>query len=225
MRLVGVTSKTRGFTLIELLISLSLLSLTIVAGNYVYLQLIGRWDKELGSFKADAIIAKRLYQLDRVVSGIIPYALIDEQGKPKFLFIGGERTILAVTSNGLVTGKTEVFRLSTVKKPSDKFDLIYQSISLQRIVLKSAEQNIEFENKVVLLTDVNSSSFDYFGWADLSLQAAKLPGSEPKWYQQYSALERITMPIQVRLSINGILLLASLDKKPDRWLGYYKVNK
>ena len=217
-----MTGKLRGFTLIELLISLTLLSLIVVTGSYTYVQLASRWDKELGGFHSELLKSQRLYQLDRVISGITPYVIRSSSNKPTFFFVGSESSLLAVTSQGLQSGQSEVFKLSIIKNESAKLDLVYQSTSLNHMVLTSAEQVIDFEHSIILLKDINTAKFDYFGWPDLSTKIAKVSKNGPRWFSVYSSLEKRLTPTKLRFSIDDTAILITLDHNANRWLSYFK---
>ena len=78
--------KQQGFTLIELLISVTLLSLIMFTGNYVYMQLASRWDKELGSFEHDIEQTKAIYILKNLLEGVEPYLIKNSKGRPEMFF-------------------------------------------------------------------------------------------------------------------------------------------
>ncbi|MBD1580976.1 prepilin-type N-terminal cleavage/methylation domain-containing protein [Pseudoalteromonas sp. S16_S37] len=210
----------KGFTLVELLISIALLSLVMVTGTFAYFQFASRWDKELGDFQQQAQTAKSIVQLEQVLKGIIPYVIRDEQGKPTFLFIGSDSRLMAVTNNGLNTAGPEVFRLA-VQQHAGQSRLVYQSASLENIVLTSTEQSIDFTNKKILLDDFRYLEFNYFGWENLTLKAKRVPGTSAQWFSDYKAKEREISPEYITLKIDDITISATLDNEPSAWKGHF----
>ena len=147
--------KQQGFTLIELLISVTLLSLIMFTGNYVYMQLASRWDKELGSFEHDIEQTKAIYILQNLLEGVEPYLIKNSKGRPEMFFVGGEDSLLVMTKSGFEdTQNPELVRLTAVQNKQGRFDLVYQAISSADMLLINSEQNIEFTSQKTLLSEL-----------------------------------------------------------------------
>ncbi|ATD08929.1 prepilin-type N-terminal cleavage/methylation domain-containing protein [Pseudoalteromonas piscicida] len=213
----------RGFTLVEMLIAITILSMVLVTGNYVYFQLVSRWDSQLGNFQQTAKSTKLVYQLDRLLSAIQPYVIRNEQGIPVFLFEGGRSSILAVASSGLIYDQQPVvFRLSLIKDKSGN-KLIYQSLKLAEQVVSSAQQQLNFTQSVVLLESVDTLELSYFGWRNLSDKAARV--GHPVWQPKYSGIEQELVPSEISLTLQlgqqQLAVVTNLDPNPNRWLRHY----
>ena len=216
----------KGFTLIELLISITLLSLIMFTGNYVYSQLASRWNKELGDFDQHLNDAKSVNRLQQLLQGIEPYIVQTAQQKQVFFFIGAEQSLLASTKRGIISdSRPEVFRITAVKNPSDKYDLVYQSISSAQMLLKRSDQEINFTHEMVLLHDLDDVKFTYFGWPSLEAKASRLPGIAALWYSSYSGINNLLTPEKIKLTLvkNGkaMSLVAPFDIEANNWLRHY----
>mgnify|MGYP005990255515 CR=1 FL=1 len=218
--------KQQGFTLIELLISVTLLSLLMFTGNYVYMQLASRWNKELGSFEQNAAQTKAIYLLQNTLDGIEPYLIKNKKGRPEMFFVGGNNSLLAITKVGLIdTQNPEIFRLTAVQNPQGKYDLVYQAISGSELLLINTEQNIEFTQQKTLLTNLDEVNISYFGWQSLDQMASQVPGIEPQWQASYSGIDQQLTPqrIQVTLIKNQqtLVFYNQLDSESNKWFGNY----
>lgn len=218
--------KQQGFTLIELLISVTLLSLIMFTGNYVYMQLASRWDKELGGFEQDIEQTKSIYILQNILEGIEPYLIKNNRGRPEMFFVGGEDSLLMMTKNGYTdTENPELVRLTAVQNQQGHFELVYQSISSADMLLINSEQNIEFSNKYTLLKDLDSVTFSYYGWGSLEQKALQEPGERPFWQSTYSGLDQQLTPLKIKLTLvkqqQPMEFYIQLDAEPNRWYGNY----
>ena len=216
----------KGFTLIELLISITLLSLLMFTGNYVYSQLASRWDKELGQFDKTAQRAQSLNWLQHALQGVEPYIVRNKQKKPVFLFIGANTSLLASTKRGIISDKyPEFFRISALENENRKFDLVYQAISTKDLLLLTSDQEIEFSHRLTLLTDLDEVRFSYFGWADLAAKTNLDPAIKPAWFSRYSGIDNLITPEKIKLTLvkNGqeLNLFSILDINANDWYKHY----
>tara|TARA_B100001059_G_scaffold21424_1_gene17251 strand:- start:1911 stop:2591 length:681 start_codon:yes stop_codon:yes gene_type:complete len=218
--------KQHGFTLIELLISVTLLSLLMFTGNYVYMQLASRWNKELGSFEQNATQTKAVYLLQNTLDGIEPYLIKNKNGRPEMLFVGDDKSLLAITKRGLINSQyPEIFRLTAVQNKNGKYDLVYQSVSGSELLLINTEQNIEFTHKKTLLSNLDEVNISYFGWKNLDQMAMQNSGVEPTWQSTYSGVEQQLTPQKIQLTLvknkQPLMFYSQLDSEPNRWFGNY----
>ena len=218
--------KQQGFTLIELLISVTLLSLLMFTGNYVYMQLASRWNKELGSFEQNASQTKSVYLLQNTLEGVEPYLIKNKKGRPEMFFVGDDKSVLAITKRGLIdTQHPEIFRLTAVQNENGKYDLVYQAVSGSELLLISSEQNIEFTQKKTLLTNLDEITISYYGWKNLDQMAMQAPGVDPVWQSTYSGLDQQLMPQKIKVTLvknqQPLVFYSQLDTQPNRWFGNY----
>lgn len=227
-----VASFQNGFTLIELMISISILTLLLFTGSYSYSLMSERWNKELGQFSSSAKTAKHLELLQRLVEGVQSYVVVDDDKKPSLFFIGNKTSLLAVSRAGLFSDKfPEIFRLTTLKKENDKVDLVYQSASTENILLTGTNQEIIFDKKLILFSDLDQVIFSYYGWSHLYIKNSDDKKNEkPQWFDRYSGIDNQLTPEKYRVTLvkEGVSLTipVTLEANPERWLApYYKDNQ
>ncbi|MBH0025411.1 MULTISPECIES: prepilin-type N-terminal cleavage/methylation domain-containing protein [unclassified Pseudoalteromonas] len=218
--------KQQGFTLIELLISVTLLSLLMFTGNYVYMQLASRWNKELGSFEQNAAQTKAVYLLQSTLDGVEPYLIKNKKGRPEMFFVGGSDSLLAITKRGLIdTQNPEIFRLTAVQTPNGKYNLVYQAISGSELLLINTEQNIEFTRQKILLTNLDEVTINYFGWKNLDEMAMQTPGVLPTWQNTYSGIDQQLTPQKIKVTLvknqQPLTFYSQLDKEANTWFSNY----
>ncbi|MDT0602814.1 prepilin-type N-terminal cleavage/methylation domain-containing protein [Thalassotalea castellviae] len=217
----------KGFTLIELMIAISILSLLLLTGSYTYSLMSSRWSKELGNFAIAEKNAKHIELTQRLLEGIQSFIVVNPQKKPFFFFIGHNTSLLAVSQSGFFANEvSEIFRLSAVEKSSGLFDLVYQSKSTQNLLLKGTEQIIEFDQSLVLFSDLTQISFEYFGWRNIDEKTNDEQNNfAPFWQQSYSGIDKQYMPEKLTLTLvknNKILVMPiMLQTNVQSWLSPY----
>lgn len=227
MRSVGVTVKSKGFTLLELLISITLLTMLMAAGSFVYLQFASRWDKDLGQFEQVAKTTRLVYQLKALGDGIIPYVIHSGNGL-KMFFVGKEKSLLAVSRNGLATGKAEVFRLTVANKSDGGVKLVYQSLPLSEIILTHAEQEIHFSYNITLIDGLSDTVINYYGWESLEQKKSQNTINSQGWYRDYDALvtditpSRIVFDLRNGDDTNPLSVYSTLENNPEHWYQHYE---
>jgi len=221
-----------GFTLIELMISISILTLLLFTGSYSYSLMSERWHKELGQFSNTAKTAKHLELLQRLVEGVQPYVVVDDKKTPSLFFIGHKTSLLAVSRAGLFSGEyPEIFRLTTIETEQGKVDLVYQSASTKNSLLTGTNQEIVFDKKLVLFSDLDQVIFSYYGWPHLYVKNSDdINKKRPQWSNNYSGIDNQLMPEKYKLTLikqgKSLTIPVTLDAKPEYWLApYYEVNQ
>lgn len=223
-------NKQSGFTLIELLIAVSILSALLFTGTYSYQMLAGRWQKELGQFSQSTKSVKHINLLNTVLSGVQPYVLENKQfnfSKPAFFFIGFEQSLLSITRSGLFSkGYPEIFRLSALEKENGRFDLIYQAVSSEKLLLLSVQQNIDFQYSIKLLEDVDKINFNYLGWNSyMELAEAATTLKPATWRKNFSGIDNQLLPLEMSIALKKndreLDFSVSFDRKTLRYLTPY----
>jgi prepilin-type N-terminal cleavage/methylation domain-containing protein len=202
--------KSKGFSLVELMITLVILAMLLSTATMAYQLLLSRWQKGLERFEESYQVYRGNDLIQSVLSGIYPYVVTDEAGRPSFFFIGKARSLLAVTRNGLFDElHPEVFRITLVQKSTGDFQLLYQSTSLNELLLLKTEQEILFTNQIVLLDNLNVASFRYFGWTSL-LEATSTIQPQMNWNDAFSGIDNQLIPKYTELKLKSSLGDASL---------------
>ncbi|XQW85902.1 prepilin-type N-terminal cleavage/methylation domain-containing protein [Thalassotalea piscium] len=218
---------TKGFTLIELMISISILTLLLLTGSFVYSMLYSRWDKQLGSFSESARIAKNVEITQRVLEGVHPFVVVDRTKRPAFFFIGGEDSLLSVSYSGVFSGEfPEIFRITSVKNQNGKFDLLYQAKSVENFILLRTDQDISFDHQLTLFKDLDSVQFSYLGWQDYKVKSSRFTsGVKMIRSNRYSGIDSQIMPNKYSLTIvqsgKSLTIPVELDNQTERWLSPY----
>ncbi|MBQ4849240.1 type II secretion system protein J [Pseudoalteromonas sp. MMG012] len=193
--------KSSGFSLIELMISLVILAMLLSTATMAYQLLLTRWQKGLDKFELSYQTYRGNELIQSVFSGIYPYVVTDQSGRPSFFFIGKDDSLLAVTRNGLFSEEhPEVFRISLVKKADQYYQLVYQSTSINNYLLLKTDQEIEFEHQIVLLDHLVSASFRYFGLESL-VQATSAPVPSMQWFHTFSGIDNQLIPRYTELAL------------------------
>lgn len=219
--------RSKGFTLIELLIGMSILSMLLITANYSYSILANRWDKGLGDFNDTMQFSKNIYVLDRLIKGVQPYVIKDETGKSAIFFVGGKQSLLGVSLNSIrYPGRAEFFRLSAIQNESRTYDVIYQSVPFDHRIINEANQEIEFQYKAILFSNVKDVSFRYYGWKHIYDKTDNDGSKEANWFDIYSGVKSRYFPSQIifkLLTENGeITLSARLQSSPENWIALFK---
>ncbi len=227
-----INAKHNGFTLIELMIAISILSMLLFTGSYSYSLMSERWNKELGQFSSSAETAKHLALTQSLLEGVQPYVVVDSKKTPSLFFIGKSTSLLAVSRAGLFSGGyPEIFRLTANKNAAGKVDLIYQSSSTENILLTGTDQNIDFSKTLVLFTDLDEITFNYFGWSHLyDKNSLEKLNKAALWSTDFSGIDRQLMPERYSITLvksgSAITIPVQLESTPERWLSpYFKENQ
>jgi prepilin-type N-terminal cleavage/methylation domain-containing protein len=223
----------KGFTLIELMISISILSLLLYTGSYMYSTLANRWDREIGEFNHHFNQSRSFILLQELLSGVMPFVVRDTQQSdmPTMFFVGAQDSLLAVSRGGVVSSDyPEIFRLSAIKNDNDKFDLVYQSASTQNLLLLNTQQEIEFEQRFNLIADADQIEFSYFGWPsfqikNLSSDETLNPSEQIRWFSRYSGVDNQLNPEKIAVSVTvgaeTARFAVTLDSSSQRFLEHY----
>lgn len=204
--LVGMTNRNSGFTLIELLIAVAILSALLFTGTYAYQLMAARWDKDLGHFNRTTAVTKNINLLHDLLRGVQPFIVVENKpstNTPAFFFIGFEDSLLSVSRSGLFSQNyPEIFRLTTVRKESGLYDLVYQSASTKQVLLLSPLQNIQFAQTITLFENVQEVNFSYFGWEDYMEYANSSETLTPaSWRNKYSGIDQQLLPLQMKVEL------------------------
>lgn len=215
-----MVSKRRavGFSLVELLIAMAIMSMTLVIASTGYSFFMDRWQSELGQFDKVAGNARKLLLLNRVVSGIYAYVLVDKNKKAAIYFEGNQDSLLAITKKPL-TGVDRPFaiRLSVEQNDDFTYNVIYESASLDKMPITSIIQPLEFSNPIQLMTGLDDVKFFYFGHSHID---KKFEGETAKWWETFNSLNRQLLPqtISMAFTLNGeqqqvMFPLVSVDRR------------
>jgi prepilin-type N-terminal cleavage/methylation domain-containing protein len=209
----------RGFTLVELLIAMTIMLVMLVLAATAYQLYNDSWQRDLSKIE-------RSYQSFRyhelmldAMQGILPLAVTD-QGSRAFYFLGREEGFTAVSYAPIFNSAyPAVIRVFRETNADGSYRLVYEEASLQHVVLKSAEQNLPFSRRQVIVNNVSELSFRYFGWKDIDLRMAAMGDinvslrEKPEWFEEYDSLSRRLHPQKIQIVIADFPLEFAI---PDR---------
>lgn len=213
---------TSGFTIIELLIAVSILSMLMLVGYYSYSLMLNNWQHKSGQFERQLVDIQRQSILLSALKSTMPWVIVNKNREPFFFFIGSEVSILGITNTGLSDANyPEVYRLLTRESNNTK-SLIYQFESTQNILLKTVDQNIEFEQEYIIFDDIDDFTVEYFGWPSLN---EKNSGESKQWFSTYSGIDRQLFPSKIKVTVvvgqDKYIYMAEFEKDSAKWLGPY----
>lgn len=221
-----------GFTLVEIMISISILSLLLFTGSYVYRTISIHWDRELGQFSENFSQARSFNLLNEIISGAAPLVLVNSEGNtsvPAMFFVGGNDSLLSLTKTGVIYPENaEIFRLTTVRNSQGKLDLVYQSVAFRDNLILQTQTQINFKHKLTLLTDLDDVVFRYFGWENFNVKKADIEQNairQKNWFSSYSGVDRQLMPEKVEVIVEkagkSMRIQIELDPNSDRHLTHF----
>ena len=192
----------RGFTLFELMMSMSLLSMVVLIGSSAYGLFNQRWDGQLGRFDSLLQEAKSIMLVQDVLDSLLPYVAYDDQGIPFVYFEGNRNGFVAVSSRSVRSeGNYSVVRLSALQNKDLSFDILYEEWPMDKSLLVSTNQFLDFSKPIKLFSSVADPTFEYYGWSDIRLrQSGDDIRPPPKWSDTYNGLEAWFAPSMARLS-------------------------
>ncbi|WP_100642245.1 PulJ/GspJ family protein [Alteromonas facilis] len=223
-----MTSK-KGFTLVELMISMTILSAMLMTGSYIYLLLSSKWEYETKEYDCAIDKMKSLAIIQRQLHLIAPHIVEHEQNgelKPVFFFIGNEKSLLSINSQGLFDAtSSEVFRINATQQEDGRFEVVYQAVSMPMLELTSTDQELVFDRSIVLFDDLSEFNISYYGFETYDQQGeASDYDSEisPSWTAVFDGTERQIMPFEINISVIDESGLADyrlkLDEKSVRYM-------
>ncbi len=196
--------RNRGFSLVELLVALAIMSFTLIIMTQGYSFFMQRWGNELGNFDASAKNTKSLIMAKRLIEGIYPFIIRDEENNPIIFFEGDDEGLVAVSTRSLFSGGLPtIFRLSINQAEDFSYQLIYEEHPAKvGEAFTHLSQRRTFSKKVVLIEQLDYVQFSYFGFENID---EKNNVSPKRWWTSFNALNRNIMPerLSVKLGLSG----------------------
>ncbi len=197
--------KQRGFTLVEILIAMLILSAVMYIGSMSFSVFSQKWQQGQQRFDGAAERAKALLLLRQALQGSSNYIIQNEKMQPEYLFEGSAKSLLFVTSQGLLTpGQLSLVRLqitATEQNDNATDQLWYQETPLGNTPLLSLTE-LPPPAQQMLLFSAENIRFNYFGWA--SRQDIELffdgEGTTPKWQDSYGSAVIGQLPFTLNIS-------------------------
>ncbi|WP_286233247.1 PulJ/GspJ family protein [Thalassotalea sediminis] len=209
--MVNKTKRQSGFTLIELMIASSLLMLVLYSGYYAYSIYSDNWKKQVNHYWKKSQAGMHLISISRVFEGISPYVIRNADDQLSLYFIGNSSSTSFITQAGIYSQEKSIVEFALVEKGDDKL-LVYREKSLKNTVFKSINEPIVWEHEVVLLDNISTLQFSYFGWLSFrdyqqfvnSTRELETRDNSKKisWYNQHILDENRIFPINVKVNVD-----------------------
>jgi prepilin-type N-terminal cleavage/methylation domain-containing protein len=220
-----LASKTanRGFTLIELLIAITIFSMIIGLASYSFSIFTRHWDGLRGDFSASRAALQRIDLFAQSLSDAIGWVVTDDAGGLGFYFLGDSDGFTLVTASPMFDAEgPAVIRVLREREPAGKgWRLVYEEASLRGLVLRRADQQLPFSNRVVVARGMSSLEFEYLGW----LSTAERTGDTdfaivpPSWLKKFDGLTQRQQPLRIAISIDGVSMPFLLPDRDEVLLG------
>ena len=207
-----------GFTLIEMLVTMSLLSMVVLAGTSAFGLFAKRWDGQLGGFDRSIVVARDTVLVQEVLDNLVPYMAYDSVEQPTVYFEGNRNGFVAVSGQSIFEGETmSVVRFSVHQNADFSFEVLYEEWPMQNDVLRSISQPIFFSEPVVLFESVKDPKFQYFGWETLESKwgnGGDLLPQSAQWFDDLNSVDSSLAPLKARLRFEtdqgGHVILSTL---------------
>ena len=210
--MVNSKKKSSGFTLIELLLATSLLMLVLFAGYYGYSLYMQKWQKRTQFFWQQSQQTLAFDVLSRVFESTFPYIVNSDNNEPAQYFSGDENRIIFITNSPLFSRDTAVVEFKILQK-DEHYSLIYNEASMNDSLLLKQSDTIAWKQQVVLMENLQSVSFEYYGWKSLSDVLSNYAKDEsddsslvlvkPELYKKHIMEERRVLPISINIRMKA----------------------
>jgi prepilin-type N-terminal cleavage/methylation domain-containing protein len=204
----------RAFTLIELLLAMSIMFMLLVLTATAFQLYSNYGQRSLSAIERSFQQFRHRELLLTSLQSTIPYAVTQKQ-LFGFYFLGRENGFTAVTANPVFdVDYPAVIRVFRERTQEGKFNLVYEEASLRGMTLLEADQNLPFNQRLVLLKDLQQINFSYFGWRDSSQKSQATdveqlvfgPGPEKQWFGEYDGIQAQVHPEKIQLQLGTELL-------------------
>lgn len=207
--------KNKGFTLIELIISTSLLLVIMFTGYYAFALYSNKWEKRTDVFWSNTQAALAFDSINRLVESTYPYIVEAENKKPAIYYQASSTQVLFVSHSGLFTNRLAVVELA-IERVDDNYSIIYRESSMDDNLILTQADVLNWEYQIVLIENLTSANFSYYGWQSLQQTLKNLESDEnagnnaavsiipPTWYDNHQLENQQILPIKIQLSFQDV---------------------
>ena len=90
-------TKSTGFTLVEMLITMSILSMVVLAGSSAFGFFAQQWDGHLGKFDQSMSSSRNIMLVQEVLDNLMPYMAYDSKDQPSVMKSSTCRLLVRLT--------------------------------------------------------------------------------------------------------------------------------
>jgi prepilin-type N-terminal cleavage/methylation domain-containing protein len=216
---MGSNLRFKGFSLIEVLIATAVLSLIIGICSLSFSIFSRGWDAQ--RLSSDGSL-KKFQVMDltaNAIRGALPWAIRARTGEAGFYFLGRDEGVTFVTANPIfVAGSPAIVRIFRESVGDQRWRLVYEEATLNKVGLRTIDQAVTFTNRVVVLDEMSEIGFRYFG---LGLEKNGSDSDDqdvyerPRWFSEYDGMKVYRHPILISLTLNGSEILFDMPNRED----------
>lgn len=211
--------RRHGFTLIELLIAVAILSMVVGLSTYAFSMFSSHWaSRERAQLRSQGEY-RRVFLLQRALSSCVPWVVRNTAGGVGFYFLGRDEGMTLVTARPIFSADVPaVIRVFREPDGPGRFKLVYEEAPLGSAGLSVADQQLIFRHRLVVLRNINSLTFRFFGWPSSIARAqatAADTGETQRWYVQFDGLRGVSHPDRLEIGINGASWLVNVPATAD----------
>ncbi|CAH1552952.1 prepilin-type N-terminal cleavage/methylation domain-containing protein [Vibrio rotiferianus] len=201
---MNIPKNAQGFTLIELLIASALLSMLLLSASMAYSLFANNWNKERGNYRETTNLMRDIGVVRKVINSSYPLIVSNDQGKNALYWDGKETSLQAASRSSMFLVGEAVYQIKLENGEDGKKKLVYQEAAMEKTLLDSYNHSVDFQFKKVLLDDVMSIKFQYYGWLNSTQKnqrQANLITTDRKWYSSFNAKDKLLFPEKVKVTI------------------------
>lgn len=186
--------KNRGYTLIEVLISLLIFGLIVGLVSYAVSQGLNQY-KGVIQKTSNFWEKSKILWLHKSFASTIDYYVKEEEWFP--FFEGNSDYITYITESPIAESIPVVAIIVNERKDNGKRRLVYYELPVYTLNYKGIREILSSEKykesrKIVLIDNLDSVSFEYFG-GDINKEL-------PDWYSNFSGKRQKTLPTFLKIS-------------------------
>lgn len=207
-----MVKQNKGFTLIELMIASSLLMLVMYSGYFGYSLYTSSWQKRTDLFWQQTQKGLAFNSLARMLESISPYVIESDNNQPAIYFHAQRDFAMFVTESPIFSDTKSVVMLS-FETINGVLALTYREKNLANQLLLKQSDTMDWQHRVILLDNLKSGQFKYFGFDLLSkaagyyddplADATNLENTKvsPEWYESHKLEVVRTLPLKLAVII------------------------
>lgn len=212
-------SRVSGLTLIELLLAIVILSMLIGIATYSFSLFARHWSDRNQSFEISLAQFQRLDLLVTALSDALPWLVRNSDGAIGYYFLGRKEGVTLVTDSPIFADQTPaLIRVFGERQTDGLWRLVYEEAPLDEVSLRSVDQVLPFTKRLVVLRNLRSLDFRYFGWTSVEARSGDAPEgatTPPEWRYEYDGILFFQHPIRLAMTLDGVPVYFELPDRTD----------
>lgn len=220
-------ASSRGFTLIETLVAMILLSLLMISGALAFDFFSQNWQRNKGLSDSTLERHHLLSLVQKVTQNTYAKAVQEGEGDYGFYFLGRENGFTAVSRISVQNpSASAVYRIFREPNGQGNYQLVYEEAVLQHSALVNANQELPFNFRRVLYSNISAIDFNYYGYASLTERnmtvAADMGDTyNLEWFNDYDGMQRFLHPQAIQVDMNGFYWFIEVPDAVEEALSRY----